>query len=189
MTARRKRRGPPGLSEDPEQLAGEAAAGGDPAVADDGPRASHRERARPGRRPGRPPGRPRKGDRFAFESVPPGASVPPPVGGEVTFPVEALAFLHLELWNVIAVRLRSRWALSPEGAAEMARYGEIMIRQYLGPYLAEHAALAAYAVTQCTALVAVMAMRDTSPAPSKSPPDVPVDLPLSGLAVAAGASA
>jgi hypothetical protein len=106
---------------------------------------------------------------------------PAPIGGEVVFPVEAIAAVHLDLWNGLARKLRSRWALSREGAAEMARYGEICIRQYLGPYLAQHAALAAYAMTQATALIALLALRE-------EPEKKPAPLPESGLARAAAQS-
>src|SRR5262245_46570393 len=101
---------PPGLAEDPELLAGEAAAvGGGP---DSGGARSRDARRRKGPAPWR--GSP--------DTDTPGAAAPTPMGGEVQFPVEALAVLHLEIWNAMAVKLRSRWQLSREGAAEMARY-------------------------------------------------------------------
>lgn len=78
---------------------------------------------------------------------------------EIAFPVEALAMLHREVWLMIAKGLRSQFILSEEGAAEMAKFADLCLRQYAGPLLSEHAALAAYVMTQLTALGAVLVLR------------------------------
>jgi len=162
---RRKRNAaPPGLAEDPAQLAAEASAA--PAGPTDGP-------ARNGKKI-------RAADR-QLESGGPGSVAPPPTGGEVIFPVEAIAAVHADVWKALARRMRSRYQLSPEGAQEMARYAEVCIRQYLGPLLAQHAALAAYLMTQGTALVALLALRE-------EPEKKPQPLPESGVARAAAQS-
>jgi hypothetical protein len=158
---------PPPLAEDPAQLAAEAAGATELPATPAGKRGGARRR--PGGAGAAAP---------TTDAGAPGAVAPPPVGGEVTFPVEAIAAVHGELWNALAKRLRSRWALSEAGAFEMGRSAEIVMRQYLGPYLAEHAALCAYLMTQAAALLALLAMRE-------EPQEKPKPLPDSGVARAA----
>jgi len=166
---RRKKISPPPFTEDPELLARDADVAG---VGADETQPGKRRRDRKSSR---------AGDARADSPGPamgPGAVAPPPIGGEVTFPIEAIAAVHGELWNALAKRLRSRWQLSEAGAFEMAKSGEIVMRQYLGPFLAEHAALAAYLMTQAAALLALLALRE-------EPQQKPAPLPDSGLARAA----
>lgn len=156
---RKRHHVPPSLAEDPEQLAREAEAAEASASAE---------------RPGG--GKPKPKAARADAGGAAGAAEPP----GLPFPVEALALLHLELYGWLGKRLRSRYRLSEAGAAEMARYAELCIRQYLGPYLAEHAALAGYMMTQATALIAVVALREPAPKepkPAEQPIGKPVEQP------------
>lgn len=87
------------------------------------------------------------------------------------FPVEALAELHHTIWTYIGKGLRSRYHVTKETSAEMARYCDLMLRQSIGPALAENAPLALYLVTQVTALAACLAMRE--PKAAAAPAAVP----------------
>lgn len=78
---------------------------------------------------------------------------------EIPFPKEALAVVHKGVWTFIAKSLRSDFTLTPQGADEMAIWADLCLRQYLSPYLAEHAALAGYVLTQCAAFGMVIALR------------------------------
>ena len=159
MPRRKKPPAPPGLAEDPAALEAEAAGAAPPRDEAPGPKSGKKKPAAgPARR----------------------AAAPEPEP-TIPFPVEAIALLHLELWNALAKKLRSRYELSANGAQEMANYAELCIRQYLGPYLAEHAALAAYVMTQGAAVLALLALRDTpnpaaAPAPGAAPARPPEGL-------------
>lgn len=150
---------PPNLRESADALAQEVADAGEPLEA---PRA--RAKTKKGRR----------AQAYDMDTGEPAGTVAMPPAADLPFPVEAIALMHRELWNALAERLRSRYQLSAEGAHEMATYAEICIRQYLGPYLAEHAALAGYLMTQAAALVSLVAMREAPKKPAT--PAVPQGL-------------
>jgi hypothetical protein len=78
----------------------------------------------------------------------------------VEFPIEALSLMHFEIWRYIAKRLKSEYKISEQGAKEMGLYASLCIKQYLGPYLAQHQALAAYLLTQTTALTICIVTRE-----------------------------
>jgi hypothetical protein len=90
-----------------------------------------------------------------------------PVTPLVEFPVEALSLAHREIWHFVAKRLQSQYRLSEEGAKEMGNYASLVIAQYLGPYLAKHQALAAYMLTQVTALTVIIVTREPKPKEEK----------------------
>jgi hypothetical protein len=123
---------PPSVAESPEQLEKDAAAlaGGAPGE----------ERRGPGRPPGSKTKKP--GPVPAFE-----------------FPLEALALAHKGIWDFAGDRLRSDFRISTEGALEMARFADLCLRQYVMPFLADHAALAGYLLTQVSTLAAMIASR------------------------------
>lgn len=142
---------PPSLKEEPGAIREEArrlAQEGVPASAEGGKAAS--EIDEPPRKRGRPPK----------------AKVI-----EVSFPVEALAILHRQVWEGLATLFRSAYHLSEEAAREMASYADLCLRQYAGPALAEHSALAAYSMTVLTHLAALLVVK--KPVETSAKPEAP----------------
>jgi hypothetical protein len=91
----------------------------------------------------------------------------------VDFPVESLTLIHSELWKGIAKMARSSYIVSEDAAREMGALSAIVLKQYLGPALADHAPLGAYLFSQLSAIVMVMTTRQAKPAPKLEEKPVP----------------
>jgi hypothetical protein len=94
------------------------------------------------------------------------------------FPVEALAEAHYQVWTLIGKALRSRYKITKPAADEMAKYADLVLRQYLGPALGDNAPLALWGLTQITAISACFALREPA-APAPMPAPLPAGRPAS----------
>src|SRR6185503_4765534 len=99
----------------------------------------------------------------------------PTAASQITeFPIEALAEAHYHVWGLITKALRSRWRITKPAADEMAKYADLVLRQYLGPALGDNAPLALYCLTQVTAISACFALREgPAPKPDTAPGAAP----------------
>jgi hypothetical protein len=81
------------------------------------------------------------------------------------------------IWTLIGKSLRSRYRITKPAADEMAKHADLVLRQYLGPVLADNAPLALYALTQFTALAAAFTLREPAQPVPKSAASAPASSP------------